>query len=116
VLQDKMKRGKTTREEFIRLFSKTSAYIKSLKSIIDGKDKRIKVLERQLAYAKNDEGLHGNWSGLKDKFKNVDLDVMKPTVFKTSSDDAEEYQEEYSMQVSMLLCSWIQGDLNLTKR
>lgn len=48
-----MKRGKTSREEFVRLFTKTSAYIKSLKGIIETKDKRIKSLERQLGNLKN---------------------------------------------------------------
>lgn len=53
LLHDKMKKGKTTREEFVKLFTRTSAYIKSLKANIDAKDKRIKVLERQINGLKN---------------------------------------------------------------
>ena len=58
-----MKKGKTTREEFVKLFTKTSAYIKSLKTNIDAKDKRIKVLERQLSGLKNDD--KKSWNGQK---------------------------------------------------
>jgi len=76
VLQDKMKRGKTTREEFIKLFTKTSAYIKSLKQIIDSKEKRIKVMEKQVSSMKKEEGK--SWSGVKDREKRkVDMHFFK---------------------------------------
>jgi hypothetical protein len=44
ILEDKIKNGKTSREEQVMLYSKTSAYIKSLKTTIDAKERRIKLL------------------------------------------------------------------------
>jgi len=55
-LQSKIKKGKTTKAENIKLYTKTAEYIKSLKMIIEDKDKRLRVLEKQLiAMKKNDK-------------------------------------------------------------
>lgn len=60
ILQEKIKKGKTSREEQVKLFAKTSAYIKSLKTIIETKDKRIKMLEKQISSMKSNE--NKSWS------------------------------------------------------
>ena len=48
LIQNKFKQGKTSRRNQIRLFEKTSAYIKSLKEIITKREARIKQLEKQI--------------------------------------------------------------------
>lgn len=52
-LQERIRRGKSSREEQVKLFEKTAAYIKSLKSIIELKDNHIKLVEEQLKSLKN---------------------------------------------------------------
>jgi hypothetical protein len=48
LIQNKFKQGKTSRRHQIRLFEKTSAYIKSLKEMISKRESRIKQLEKQV--------------------------------------------------------------------
>lgn len=106
VLQDKMKRGKTSREEFIRLFTKTSAYIKSLKDIIEAKDKRIKSLERQMGNIKNEKG---SWN-IKEK------KISETKAFRTENDrddSMEEYKDYDSVQVQKIICRSTRDGLKL---
>ena len=86
LLQEKMRRGKTSREEFVRLFTKTTAYIRSLKDIIEGKDRRIKQLERQLSGAKREDPQQ-SWSGVKDR--KIELNMLKTCPLDDSHNSVE---------------------------
>lgn len=60
MLQERIRRGRTGREEQAKLFARTAAYIRSLKAIIEGKEKRVKLLEKQLTSLRAQEGQ--SWS------------------------------------------------------
>jgi hypothetical protein len=73
-LQERMQRGKTSREEFVRLFTKTSAYIKTLKRIIESKEGRVKALEKQVQGMRRLD--NGSWSESKEKAEKVKFPGM----------------------------------------
>jgi len=84
VLQDQMKKGKTSREEFIRLFAKTSAYIKSLKGIISTKDQRIANLEKRVVNSRKEENMPPSWNQAKEKTKRLEINMFKTCEWKES--------------------------------
>ena len=77
-----MKKGKTSREEFIRLFAKTSAYIRSLKGIIGTKDQRIANLEKQIVNSKKEDDQHPSWNQAKEKTKRLQISMFKTCEYK----------------------------------
>ena len=66
MLERRIKQGKTSRRETVKLFEKTSTYIRSLKDVIEEKELQVRELEKELKCARSaslgqmSEGCHGS--------------------------------------------------------